>query len=120
MNASERGYHPWAFSEVLLHEAWKLLDYHLVVELARRCQTWLHRHFGVTDFYFVKDTLLSLNKHWRIAGEQEQTMRRRIRRNSKRGQRRQTKHYIVGLLQKASNLPRNRRDSASTGRPRSS
>ena len=93
MSAFERGYHPWAFSEILLHEAWKLLDYYLVVELARRYQTWMHSHVGVPGFYFVKDTLLSLNKHRRIAGEQEQTMRRRFRRNSRRGQRRQTKQY---------------------------
>ena len=93
MTAFERGYHPWAFSEILLHEAWKLLDYYLIVELARRYQTWMHRHFGIPGFYFVKDTLLSLNKHRRIAGEHELTMRRRFRRNSKRGQRRQTKQY---------------------------
>ena len=93
MNAFERGYHPWAFSEILLLEAWRLLDYYLLVELARRYQAWMHRHFGVPGFYFVKDTLLSINKHRRIAGEHEQTMRRRFRRNSKRGQRRQTKQY---------------------------
>ena len=93
MNAFERGYHPWAFSEILLLEAWRLLDYYLLVELARRYQAWMHRHFGVPGFYFVKDTLLSLNKHRRIAGEHEQTMRRRFRRNSKRGQRRQTVQY---------------------------
>ncbi len=93
MNAFERGYHPWAFSEILLLEAWRFLDYYLLVELARRYQAWMHRHFGVPGFYFVKDTLLSINKHRRIAGEQEQTMRRRFRRNSKRGQRRQTKQY---------------------------
>jgi len=91
--AFERGYHSWAFSVILLHEAWKLLDYYLVVELARRYQTWMHRHFGVPGFYFVKDTLIGLNKHRRIAGEREQTMRRRFRRNSKRGQRRQTRQY---------------------------
>ena len=93
MTAFERGYHPWAFSDILLYEAWKLLDYYLMMELARRYQRWMHRHFGVPGFYFVKDTLLSLNKHRRIAGENEQTMRRRFRRNSRRGQRRQTKHY---------------------------
>jgi hypothetical protein len=93
MAAFQAGYHPWAFSEVLLLEAWKLLDYYLIVELARRYQTWMHRHIGVPGFYFVKDTLLSLNKHRRIAGEREQTMRRRFRRNSRRGQRRQTKQY---------------------------
>ncbi|HJP31871.1 MAG TPA: hypothetical protein QGF95_15090 [Candidatus Latescibacteria bacterium] len=93
MGAFERGYHPWAFSEILLHETWKLLDYYLVVELARRYQTWMHGHFGIPGFYFVKDTLLSLNKHRRIAGEKEQTIRRSFRRNSKRGQRRQTKQY---------------------------
>ena len=93
MTACERGYHPWAFSEVILHEAWKLLDYYLVVELARRYQLRMHQRFGIPGFYFVKDTLLSLNKHRRIAGEREQTMRRRFRRNSKRGQRRQTKQY---------------------------
>ena len=93
MSAFELGYHPWAFTEVILLEAWKLLDYYLVVELARRCQAWMHRHFGIPGVFFVKDTLLSLNKHRRIAGEHEQTMRRRFRRNSKRGQRRQTNQY---------------------------
>ena len=91
--AFERRYHPWALSEVLIYEAWKLLDYYLIVELARRTQTWMHHHQGIHGFYFVKDTLLSLNKHRRIAGEHEQTRRHRFRRNSKRGQRRQTKHY---------------------------
>ena len=93
MKAFEAGYHPWAFAEILLHETWKLLDYYLIVELARRYQTWMHRHFGVPGFFFVKDTLLGLNKHRRIAGEFEQTMRRRFRRKSERGQRRQTKAY---------------------------
>ena len=93
MSAFELGYHPWAFTEVILLETWKLLDYYLVVELARRCQAWMHRHFGIPGIFFVKDTLLSLNKHRRIAGEHEQTMRRRFRRNSKRGQRRQTNQY---------------------------
>ena len=90
MSAFERGYHPWAFSEILLQEAWKLLDYYLIVELARRYQLWMHRHAGVPGFYFVKDTLLGLNKHRRISGERERSMRRRFRRNSERGQRRQT------------------------------
>ena len=93
MQAFERGYHPWAFTEILLHEAWKLLDYYLIVELIRRYQLWMHRHVGVPGFYFVKDTLLGLNKHRRISGEYERTMRKRFRRNSERGQRRQTKHY---------------------------
>lgn len=91
MKAFERGYHPWAFAEVLIHEAWKLLDYFLVVELARRYQTWMHAHFGIPGFYFVKDTLLSLNKHRRITGEEEHTVRHRFRRNSKRARRRHTK-----------------------------
>ncbi|HIG54333.1 MAG TPA: hypothetical protein EYG11_21015 [Candidatus Latescibacteria bacterium] len=93
MSAFERGYHPWAFTEVLLQEAWKLLDYYLIVELARRYQLWMHQHNGVPGFYFVKDTLLGLNKHRRISGEHEQTIRRRFRRGSERGQRRQTKQY---------------------------
>ena len=85
MKAFEAGYHPWAFTELLLQETWKLLDYDLIVELARRYQTWMHRHFGVPGFFFVKDTLLGLNKHRRIAGEFEQSMRRRFRRKSERG-----------------------------------
>lgn len=93
VSAFERGYHPWAFTEILLQEAWKLLDYYLLVELARRFQLWMHQHFGVPGFYFVKDTLLGLNKHRRITGEHEQTMRRRFRRGSERGQRRQTKNF---------------------------
>ena len=93
MAAYEAGYHPWAFSEILLQEAWKLLDYYLVVELARHTQTWMHSHFGIPGYYWMKDTLLSLNKHRRIAGEREQAVRKRFRRNSKRGLRRQTKQY---------------------------
>jgi hypothetical protein len=91
MAAFERGYHPWAFAEVLIAEAWKLLDYYLIVELARRLQTWMHGHLGVPGFYFVKDTLLSLNKHRRVIGEQETTVRHTFRRNSKRARRRHSK-----------------------------
>ena len=93
MAAFEASYHPWAFSEVLLYEAWKLLDYYLVVELARHSQTWMHAHYGVPGFFWVKNTLLSLNKHRRIAGEKERTVRHRFRRDSRRGLRRQTKQY---------------------------
>jgi len=93
MAAFEAGYHPWAFTEILLFEAWKLLDYYLVVELARRYQTWMHGHYGVPGFYWVKNSILSLNKHRRIAGEQERTVRHRFRRDSRRGLRRQSKQY---------------------------
>ena len=92
MAAFERGYDHWALSEVLIQEAWKLLDYYLIVELVRHCQQRLHQKTSL-GYFFIKDTLLQLNKHRRIAGEYERTLRHRFRKGSKRGQRRQNKKF---------------------------
>ena len=71
MKAFEAGYHPWAFAEILLHETWKLLDYYLIVELARRYQTWMHRHFGSAG--------LLLRQGHAAGSQQTPAHRRRIR-----------------------------------------
>ncbi len=91
MSAFERQYSPWSLAEVLLHEAWKLLDYHLILELVRHFQIWMHGHGSIPGFFWVKEKLLELNKHRRIPDEYEQTLRHRFRQDSKRGRRRENR-----------------------------
>ena len=63
INAAFRlGYDYWALSEVIIQEAWPLLDYLLILEVIRRCQQRLHRQ-SYLGYAFVKDTLRELNKH---------------------------------------------------------
>jgi len=93
MSAFERNYDHWALSEVLIQEAWKLLDYYLVVELVRHFQLRMHTLRTRPGIYFIKDTLLQLNKHRRVAGEQERTLRHRFHRDSERGTRKRDRHH---------------------------
>ena len=57
-----RGYDYWALSEVIIQEAWPLLDYILILELARRVQVKM-RQVNLPGVSFIKDTLRELNKH---------------------------------------------------------
>lgn len=93
MAAFDRNYDHWALSEVLIQEAWKLLDYYLVVELIRHFQRRMHTLRTRPGIFFIKDTLLQLNKHRRVAGEQERTLRHRFRRDSERGTRKRDNHH---------------------------
>ena len=68
--AFEKGYDYWALAELLIQEAYPLLDYLLIVELARRCQSQLHKRLTLS-YYFIKDTLRRLNKHRRELDETE-------------------------------------------------
>ncbi len=60
--ASEKGYDYWAISEVIISEAFPLLDYLLIVEFVRRAQQRLHEHYTLGRG-FTRDTLLALNSH---------------------------------------------------------
>lgn len=68
--AFNKGYDYWAISQVVIQEAWPLLDFLLLVELIRRCQQRLHgkRTLG---YSFIKDTLRRLSKHRRETEEAE-------------------------------------------------
>ncbi len=60
--AADKGYDYWAISEVMIQEAWPLLDYHLLIELTRRAQQHFQRHYTLSHA-FVRDQLMALNKH---------------------------------------------------------
>ncbi|HIL10674.1 MAG TPA: hypothetical protein EYG11_18405 [Candidatus Latescibacteria bacterium] len=60
--AADKGYDYWAISEVMIQEAWSLLDYHLLIELTRRAQQHFQRHYTLSHA-FVRDQLMALNKH---------------------------------------------------------
>ena len=60
--AFEKGYDYWALSEVIIKEAWALLDYLLILELARRVQVRL-RQVSLPGISFIKGTLRELNHH---------------------------------------------------------
>ena len=60
--AFAKGYDYWAISEVVIQEAWPLLDYLLILEMIRRAQVRLHEKHSL-GYYFVKDTLRFLNGH---------------------------------------------------------
>jgi len=63
LNAAFRlGYDYWALSEIIIQEAWPLLDYLLILELIRRCQQRLHRQRYLGHSY-IKDSVRELNKH---------------------------------------------------------
>ena len=55
-DAHEQGYDYWAIGEVLVQEAWPLLDYLLILETIRRLQEHLKTH-RTLGYYIVKDTL---------------------------------------------------------------
>lgn len=61
-SAFRKGYDYWALSEVIIQEAWPLLDYILILELVRRVQVKL-RQVLLPGISFIKDTLRGLNKH---------------------------------------------------------
>ena len=60
--AFQRGYDYWALSEVIIKEAYPLLDYVLILELVRHIQVKLHQVL-LPGISFIKDTLRQLNKH---------------------------------------------------------
>jgi hypothetical protein len=61
-SAFNKGYDYWALSEVIIQEAWPLLDYILILEFARRVQVKL-RQVNLPGVSFLKDTARALNKH---------------------------------------------------------
>ncbi|MBT3343748.1 MAG: hypothetical protein HN712_03600 [Gemmatimonadetes bacterium] len=60
--AFDAGYDYWALSEVIIQEAWPLLDYVLILELVRHVQVKL-RQVNLPGISFIKDTTRALNKH---------------------------------------------------------
>jgi len=60
--AFEKGYDYWAISEIIIQEAWPLLNYLLILETVRRLQDHLKTHYTI-GYYIIKDTLRRLNKH---------------------------------------------------------
>ena len=62
--AFERGYDYWALSEIIIQEAWPLLDYLLLHSCIERCQYHLRSHFTI-GYHHVKDHLRELNQHRR-------------------------------------------------------
>lgn len=60
--AFEKGYDYWAISEIIIQEAWPLLNYLLIYETVRRLQDHLKTHYTI-GYYIIKDTLRRLNKH---------------------------------------------------------
>ena len=60
--AADKGYDYWAISEVIIQEAWPLLDYHLLIETMRRAQQHFHQYYTL-GHAFVRDQLMRLNKH---------------------------------------------------------
>ena len=64
--ATNTGYDYWAISEVIIAEAWPLLDYHLLIELIRRAQQHFHQYYAL-GHAFVRDNLMGLNKHRRYS-----------------------------------------------------
>jgi len=63
--AYDKGYDYWAISEVIIQEAWSLLDYLLILELIRRSQQRLMERFTL-GHAFLRRTLEQLNKHLEI------------------------------------------------------
>ncbi|MFT5375366.1 MAG: hypothetical protein ACI906_002191 [Candidatus Latescibacterota bacterium] len=60
--AFEKGYDYWAISEIIIQEAWPLLNYLLILETVRRLQDHLKTRYTI-GYYIIKDTLRRLNKH---------------------------------------------------------
>ena len=61
-SAFEKGYDYWALGEVIIQEAWALLDYLLILDLVRYSQRELHRR-QMLGPSFIKDTLHRCNLH---------------------------------------------------------
>ncbi|MBT6908239.1 MAG: hypothetical protein HOA27_29120 [Gemmatimonadetes bacterium] len=68
--AYEKGYDYWAISEVLIQEAWPLLDYLMILETVRRLQEHLKSHYTL-GYYIIKDTLRNHNEHLRETDKQD-------------------------------------------------
>ncbi|MFH1572105.1 MAG: hypothetical protein ABIL09_29205 [Gemmatimonadota bacterium] len=66
--AFRRGYDYWALSEVIVKEAYPLLDYILILELVRRLQVRM-RQVLLPGIPFIKYTLRELNGHLKDPGE---------------------------------------------------
>jgi len=62
--AFNKGYDYWAIAQVVIGEAWPLLDFLLLVELIRRCQQRLNTKYSL-GYSFIKDTLGAVSKHRR-------------------------------------------------------
>jgi hypothetical protein len=60
--AFDKGYDYWAISEVIIAEAYPLLDYLLLLELVQRARLHLREHYTLGRG-FVRGTLGQLNKH---------------------------------------------------------
>ncbi|MDA0333732.1 MAG: hypothetical protein O2782_01040 [bacterium] len=60
--AFKRGYDYWALTEVIIKEAYPLLDYILILELVRHMQVRM-RQVHLPGISFIKDTLRQHNKH---------------------------------------------------------
>lgn len=67
-SAFEKGYDYWALSEVIIQEAWALLDYLLILELVRRVQVKL-REVHLPGISYIKGTLRELNHHLKDPSE---------------------------------------------------
>jgi len=69
--AYDKGYDYWAISEVIIQEAWSLLDYLLILELIRRSQQRLLERFTL-GHAFLRRTVEQLNKHLNLnEGDEE-------------------------------------------------
>ncbi|MDP6702811.1 MAG: hypothetical protein QGH25_24370, partial [Candidatus Latescibacteria bacterium] len=60
--AFELGYDYWAIGEMIVQEAWPLLDYLLILEFVRRCQQHLKTHYTL-GYHFIHVRLHELNHH---------------------------------------------------------
>lgn len=60
--AFKQGYDYWALTEVIIKEAYPLLDYILILDLVRHMQTRM-RQVSLPGISFIKDTLRQRNKH---------------------------------------------------------
>jgi protein-tyrosine-phosphatase len=61
--AFKAGYDYWALAEVIVKEAYPLLDYVLLVDLVRRMQTRMRQIRTLPGVMFLKDTLRACNNH---------------------------------------------------------
>lgn len=66
--AFKRGYDYWSLSEVIIKEAYSLLDYILILELVRHMQVRM-RQVHLPGISFIKDTLRQHNRHLKDPSE---------------------------------------------------
>lgn len=62
-SAFKAGYDYWALAEVIVKEAYPLLDYILILEFIRRMQMRMRQLTTLPGITYIKDTLRSLNGH---------------------------------------------------------